>query len=352
MFSSGETEIITCYVLICISIVKAENKALYRITVFPPGITVWLSCRDVISLWNLCCAEQRFSRYCAIFELSVTKLCFFPLGPPHSIISLRRWETDTRQHTSTLSLRTKWAVPSNALYSKNWLKCLFFTPVDMESVSLQRKRRVTVRRWFFISYTMIPLAQTPKTNSPTTGLFSRPTRWNITPYSGNCWAIWGVHILYIIYALHFKMFCFNTHSNLKEVQQLRYHQIKSSNNKCTQPYHFSKLQGGKTAREQSECVWVDASVVWTPSGTLFLPLQGASGHDLHVVLAALPWQWARPASPASSWTHNALAGNNSCHTTKKDTQNNQMCSCDTRWKMMLVFLDVRWTFFVLGTSGM
>lgn len=68
----------------------------------PPGIMVWLSCRDVISLWNLCCAEQRFRRYCAIFELSVTKLCFFPLGPPHSIISLRRWKTDTSPHTFSL----------------------------------------------------------------------------------------------------------------------------------------------------------------------------------------------------------------------------------------------------------
>ncbi|KAG7236360.1 hypothetical protein INR49_001057 [Caranx melampygus] len=53
----------------------------------------------------------------------------------------------------------------------------------MESVSLQRKRLVTVRTWFFISYTMIPLTQTPNTSSPITGLFSLPTRWNITPYS-------------------------------------------------------------------------------------------------------------------------------------------------------------------------
>lgn len=157
---------------------------------------VWFSCRDVISLWNLCCAEQRFRRYCAIFELSVIKPCFFPLGPPHSIISLRRWKTDTSHRTFTLSFITKWTVQSNISYCKIWLKFLplIFTPVDMESVSLQRKRLVTARRWFFISYTMIPLTQTPNTNSPTTGLFSRPTRWNITPYSGNCWAIWGAHI--------------------------------------------------------------------------------------------------------------------------------------------------------------
>lgn len=63
----------------------------------PPGIIVWLSCRDVISLWNLCCAEQRFRRYCAILEVSVTKMCFLPLGPPHSMISLRRWNTNTGQ---------------------------------------------------------------------------------------------------------------------------------------------------------------------------------------------------------------------------------------------------------------
>lgn len=78
---------------------------------------------------------------------------------------------------------------NKAGYEKLYLTFRFITPVEMESVSLQRKRLVTVRMWFFISYTMIPLAQTPRTNSPTTGLFSLPTRWNITPYSGSCWAI-------------------------------------------------------------------------------------------------------------------------------------------------------------------
>ena len=57
-------------------------------------------------------------------------------------------------------------------------------------------------------------------------------------------------------------------------------------------------------------------VVCLPSGTLFLPLQATYGHDLYVVLAALPLHWAGRASPASSWTRNALAGNNSYHTTK------------------------------------
>lgn len=145
-----------------------------------PGIMVWLSWRDVISLWNLCCAEQRFRRYWAIFELSVTKPCFFPLGPPHSMISLRLWKTHKCHPLGTGSQM------SCEVFDLRYT----FTPVEMESVSLQRKRLVTVRMWFFISYTMIPLAQTPKTNSPTTGLFSLPTRWNITPYSGNCWAIW------------------------------------------------------------------------------------------------------------------------------------------------------------------
>lgn len=171
---------------------------------------VWLSCRDVISLWNLCCAEQRFRRYCAIFELSVTKLCFFPLGPPHSMISLRRWKTS--HHTFTLNFITKWAGQSDICNNLTEMP-LLLTPVDMESVSLQRKRLVTIRMWFFISYTMIPFAQTPKTNSPTTGLFSLPTRWNKTPYSGNCWAIWRVHICKMEwvslhergYELHFKL---------------------------------------------------------------------------------------------------------------------------------------------------
>lgn len=66
---------------------------------------------------------------------------------------------------------------------------LLLTPVEMESVSLHRKRLVTVRIWFLISYTMIPLALTPRTRSPNTGFLSRPTRWNTTPYSGSCWAI-------------------------------------------------------------------------------------------------------------------------------------------------------------------
>lgn len=66
---------------------------------------------------------------------------------------------------------------------------LVLTPVEMESVSLHRKRLVTVLIWFLISYTMIPLALTPRTSSPTMGFFSLPTRWNTTPYSGSCWAI-------------------------------------------------------------------------------------------------------------------------------------------------------------------
>lgn len=159
-----------------------------------PGTTVWLSCRDVISLWNLCCAEQRLRRYCAIFELSVMKPCFFPLGPPHSMISLRLWKT---HKCHLLETRSQMSYEALDLTST-------FTPVEMESVSLQRKRLVTVRMWFFISYTMIPLAQTPKTNSPTTGLFSLPTRWNITPYSGNCWAIWRTWLN--TFAFHSKLF--------------------------------------------------------------------------------------------------------------------------------------------------
>lgn len=109
MFSSGEQETNCFYFCLCCDIPVQfflcvwNNSGRYgnifgEITkAIPPGIIVWLSCRDVISLWNLCCAEQRFRRYCAILEVSVTKMCFLPLGPPHSMISLRRWNTNTGQ---------------------------------------------------------------------------------------------------------------------------------------------------------------------------------------------------------------------------------------------------------------
>lgn len=103
-----------------------------------------------------------------------------------------------RKMSSMKDIMTKGSCEKLNLTSK------LFTPVDTESVSLQRKRLVTVRMWFFISYTMIPLAQTPKTNSPTMGLFSLPTRWNITPYSGNCWAIWRTELN--TFALRLKLF--------------------------------------------------------------------------------------------------------------------------------------------------
>lgn len=178
-----------------------------------------------------------------------------------------------------------------------------FTPVHMLSVSLQMKRLVTVRRWFFISYTMIPLAQTPKTHSPITGLFSLPTRWNRIPYSGNCWAIWEIHI------------CFYMHSILNSLQ-------------CASIIKW--------------CLWAGAFVVWIPLGTLFQPLQAVSGHVLHVVLATPPWHWAGPASRASSWTHNALAGSNSYHTARKKTHKRTKCAAVTHTKRRCWYL--RWTF--------
>lgn len=121
MFSSGDLEKNQALFFLYCSLwafyfysVSVLSKFKTITKIFPPGIRVWLSCRDIISLWNLCCAEQRFRRYCAILEVSVTKPCFFPLGPPHSMISLRRWKTDTSHYTLTRMLLKKSAAQSNS----------------------------------------------------------------------------------------------------------------------------------------------------------------------------------------------------------------------------------------------
>ncbi len=52
-----------------------------------------------------------------------------------------------------------------------------------------------VRELLITSYTMTPLAHTPSSSSPNTGFFSRPARWNSTPYSGSCWTLCGQIIM-------------------------------------------------------------------------------------------------------------------------------------------------------------
>lgn len=63
-----------------------------------PETRLWLSCREFISLLNLCWAEHRLHRYLAILDLSVTKLYFFLL-PRLSITNLRFWRTKKRKES-------------------------------------------------------------------------------------------------------------------------------------------------------------------------------------------------------------------------------------------------------------
>ncbi len=63
-------------------------------------------------------------------------------------------------------------------------------------VSLQWNLRLVVRELLITSYTMTPLAHTPSSSSPNTGFFSRPARWNSTPYSGSSWTLCGQIIMH------------------------------------------------------------------------------------------------------------------------------------------------------------